>query len=204
MNFVDKIYCINLKRRPDRWEESLKQFERHSLEVQQWFAVDGAQIDEVDLVGLKPGVYGCMWSHCGVIMDAACMNQHAIMIFEDDVELHPGFLPLLKDCIKDLPVDWDVLYLGGSHWEKPVPVTGKIYKVSKTLTTHAYIIRNTMFDRVLKLIKKQEQPIDGIYADLQKEFNCYVTNPPLAWQREDHSDIEGRRMRYDHLKSNEQ
>ena len=27
-HYFDRIYCINLKKRPDRWEESLKEFEK--------------------------------------------------------------------------------------------------------------------------------------------------------------------------------
>lgn len=200
MNFIDQIYFINLDRRIDRLKKAQEQFNHHRITAERVAALDGNTIPEAALHGLKPGVYGCMQTHRHILATALDKGHDAIMVFEDDVELHPGFLPLLKDCIKDIPCDWDMLYLGGSHQEKPVPVTGKIYKVSKTLTTHAYIMRWPMFEKAIAMIDTFSQPVDGIYADLQKEFNCYVTNPPLAWQREDHSDIEGRKMRYDHIK----
>lgn len=200
MNFVDQIYLINLDRRPDRLKASQDQFNHHNLTVEKVPAIDGSKLPPEHLREMKPGVIGCMLSHRCIIEDAKYKGLEAVMVFEDDVELHPGFLPLLKDSIRDLPCDWDMLYLGGSHQENPTPITGKIYKVHKTLTTHAYIMRKSMFGRAIEMINSYTQPVDGIYADLQKEFNCFVTNPPLAWQREDHSDIEGRRMRYDHIK----
>ena len=33
-HYFNRIYCINLKKRPDRWEESLKEFAEYILD---WF-----------------------------------------------------------------------------------------------------------------------------------------------------------------------
>lgn len=198
----DKIYCINLERRPDRWELAKIEFEKHGLAVERFAAVDANEFKKEYTT--KPGACACAFSHLLIIQKAKLLGLNSVLIFEDDAELHPGFVPLFEDCIKDLPEDWDMLYLGGSHQEKPQPVTNKIYRVSKTLTTHAYIIRKSMFDKIIELLTNLEQPIDGIYGDLQKVFNCYVTNPPLAWQRENFSDIEGRNMNYDFIRTNDQ
>lgn len=199
INFVDKIYCVNLDRRPDRWKYASAQFEAAGLKVERFAAID-SQDFKIEYP-TKPGACGCALSHYFLIERAKMLGFKTVMIFEDDIELKPRFISELEKCIVELPEDWDMLYLGGSHREKPTKVTDSIYKVSKTLTTHAYIMRSTMFDRTISLLKNIEQPVDGIYADLQKEFNVYLTNPPLAWQREDFSDIEGRKMSYEWIKN---
>ncbi len=201
-NLVDKIYCINLDRRPDRWQQASNQFDAFCLNVERFPAIDSN--DFKVKYPTKAAACGCALSHYFLIERAKLLGLKAIMVFEDDVELSGDFVNELLQCFPELPENWDMLYFGGSHREKPIPVTDKIYKVTKTLTTHAYIMRSTMFDRAIEVLKNIEQPVDGLYADFQKEFNVFITNPPLAWQHEGHSDIEGRTMNYDWIKTNEQ
>ena len=199
---IDKIYCVNLDRRPDRWRYASAQFDAAGLQVERFQAIDSN--DFKIQYPTKASACGCALSHYFIIERAKMLGFKAVMVFEDDVELKPRFTHELEKCMGDLPEDWDMLYLGGSHKAKPVPVTNNIYKVVKTLTTHAYIMRSSMFNRAIELLRNIEQPVDGIYADLQKEFNVYITNPPIAWQREGFSDIEGRNMAYDWIKTNNQ
>lgn len=194
---LPKIYCINLDRRPDRWQVVSEQFQKHGLEVERFAAID-AQVYK-----MKPTEAFTM-SHYYVIDKASYQDLPSVLIFEDDVVLHDNFKPALEYCMLHLPDDWDILYLGGSHREKPVPVNDHIYKITHTLTTHAYILRNTMYAVVLNSLWNSKEPADCIYTQLQKQFNCYVTNPPLAWQRDGFSDIEGRYMDYPWIKTNDQ
>lgn len=203
-NIVDKIYCINLDKRTDRWAQVKEHFDKHELTVERFAAIDGKEFKRES--ALKTGLIGCNLSHYFLIERAKILGLESILVFEDDAVLHDDFNLLLEQCINDLPADWDMLYFGGSHKEKPTVITNNIYRVNKTLTTHAYIMRSTMFDRALQMLRIIEvnNPVDGIFADLQKEFNVYITNPPLAWQRPGHSDIEGRVMSYEWIKTNEQ
>jgi glycosyl transferase family 25 len=199
---IDKIYCINLDRRPDRWEQVKKEFAKHNLTVERFAGVEGRDFKKV--YPADPGNCGCTLSHYFIIERAKLLGLDTVMIFECDAELHDNFNELLSVCFENLPSDWGMLYLGGSHREKPVYVNDHILKVSRTLTTHAYIINSSMFDAVIDTFKNLDQPVDCLYVELQKQFNVYVTNPPLAWQRGGFSDIVGRNMRYDWIKSNKQ
>lgn len=49
-----------------------------------------------------------------------------------------------------------------------------------------------------------QYPVDEITSNVQKSGNVYITEPPIAWQREGYSDIENRVMDYKWIKSNEQ
>lgn len=201
-NYIDKIYCVNLDRRPDRWKKVSREFEKAGLSVERFSAIDSKDFKKE--YPTKSSACGCALSHYFIIERAKLLGLKGIMVFEDDAELIDQFIPTLEICMRDLPESWDMLYMGGSHKEPPVKVTDKIYEVYKTLTTHAYIMRSTMFDRAIDLIRNIEQPVDGVFADMQKEFNVFITNPPVAWQVEGYSDIEGRNMNYDWIKNNNQ
>jgi GR25 family glycosyltransferase involved in LPS biosynthesis len=199
---TDKIYCINLDRRPDRWALAVDQFEKHHLHVERFAAIDGN--DFKINYPTDNGNNGCTLSHYFLIERAKILGFKAVMIFEDDVELHTAFTTLLNECIYQLPADWDMLYFGGSHREQPSPVNERILRVNKTLTTHGYILRSTMFDQVISNFKILDNPVDCFYAAWQKRFNVYITNPPIAWQRGGFSDICKREMHYEWIKTNYQ
>jgi len=42
---MERIYCINLDKRPERWAFMQGQFSRHRMPVQRWSAVDGSTLD---------------------------------------------------------------------------------------------------------------------------------------------------------------
>ena len=42
--YFDKIYCINLDRRDDRWEECIVEFNKHNLIVERYKAFDGKDL----------------------------------------------------------------------------------------------------------------------------------------------------------------
>jgi glycosyl transferase family 25 len=193
------IYCINLDSSKERWKLASLQFKHHKLDVTRISAVDGRS-GKFATEGCNSLYNACTLSHLFTIEKAKAEGHTEILIFEDDVVLHKYFSLNLLDCYNSLPRDWDMLYLGGTHKVKPEKVNEKIYKVSHTLTSHAYLLRHTMFDAVIEKFTELEKPGDCYMTDLQKIFNCYITNPPLAWQRKGYSSINGREMDYPHLK----
>ncbi|MFZ9376809.1 MAG: glycosyltransferase family 25 protein, partial [Candidatus Fonsibacter ubiquis] len=52
-DYFEKIYCINLDKRPDRWESAKKEFLKHNINVERYSAVDGKFVK--NLYGLKSG-----------------------------------------------------------------------------------------------------------------------------------------------------
>lgn len=204
MKYADKIYCINLDRRPDRWQLAKEQFDKHNLIVERFGAIDAR--DFKLSYPTDNGNNGCTLSHYFIIERAKILGFESVMIFEDDVELHEDFDFILNAAMDYLPQNWDMLYFGGSHREKPLGLshTGRLMRVQKTLTTHGYIIRSSLYDKVIDNFKNLNNPVDCFYAAWQKEFNVYITNPPIAWQRGGYSDIENREMHYEWIKSNEQ
>jgi GR25 family glycosyltransferase involved in LPS biosynthesis len=195
-----KIYCINLDRRPDRWEKAKEQHWMNGLNVERFPAVDGR--DFVKNYPCDPGNNGCTLSHYFIVERAKLLGLPMVMVLEDDADLHIDFNALLKECMESLPEDWDMLYFGGTHKKRPKIENTKILRVIETYTTHGYIIRESMYDAVLDNFKYLNEPVDCLYVDLQTRYNCYVTDPPIAWQRGGFSDIVGRDMHYPWIKSN--
>ena len=72
---LDKIYCINLISRPDRYE-SMKKFEAEEGIKIQYYRPKKNNIS---------GRIGCFTSHIKCIQNAFNLNYSMIMIFEDDV-----------------------------------------------------------------------------------------------------------------------
>lgn len=196
-DFVDKIYCINLDRRPDRWGECEKIFNKHGLVVERFSAVDGKDIDKTHLL---PGELGVIRSNYNVIKKAKENNLNSVMIFEDDVELSENFNELFSEYIKQVPDDWSFIYLGGNHVGGISMVTNNVFKMRHTFAIHAIIIKSDIYDHILNLLSEERTQVDVVYANLQKVFPSYVFRPHLAWQRKDFSDIQGGIMDYDFLR----
>jgi len=60
--------CINLDRRPERWQRVQAQFAQHQIgPVERFAAVDGAALTLPPLWPRTPGNYGCLQSHLAVV-----------------------------------------------------------------------------------------------------------------------------------------
>lgn len=199
---ITKAYCMNLYWRADRWKFAQEQFIKNGLNVEKINAIDGREFSKK--YALRPGNCGCNLTHMLIIQSAFIQGHSAIMVFEDDAVLADSFVEKMDDCLQDLPDDWDMLMLGASHQVRPEPVTDKIYRVKKGFTSHAYIMRLSIYELVLERLKAFDQPLDCIFTEIQQSHNVYITNPPMAWQLPGFSDAEQKVMNYDWLKTNHQ
>jgi GR25 family glycosyltransferase involved in LPS biosynthesis len=125
--FFDKIYCINLDSRTDKWEECENIFEKKGLIVER---VSALQPQPSGLGHVKDAEKSLKETHKSIIERVKEDGLKNVLIFEDDVE----FCDLLSDytgqpmdvrfenSIKFLPEEWDVLYLGsGIDTDAKVP-----------------------------------------------------------------------------------
>lgn len=201
-DIVSKAFCINLWYSTDRWTAAQQQFAAAGLNVERFNAIDGREFKSK--YKAPPNNCGCNLSHLLIIKTAQIMGFDAIMVFEDDPVLRDNFTERMNVCLADLPPDWDLVMLAGSHKIKPTPVTDNLLRVHKSFCSHAYIMRYTVFAKVLKALHKFDQPLDCIFTELQGNNNVFVTNPPMCWQTAGFSIIEGRHMNYSFLEDNNQ
>jgi GR25 family glycosyltransferase involved in LPS biosynthesis len=195
--YFDKIYCINLDRRKDRWEETIKELDKWGLtdEVERYSAIDGKDIKGSYPISL--GNVGLIDTNIKILEEAKEKKYKNILILEDDVEFTNGIKDL-KDYYDNIPKDYDMIWFGGNHnlhmGKSLSRVNEKIIKLHSTYATHAVMINESMFDVIPTLISKKRKPIDVYYCDLQKSFNCYGFYPNIAIQRPSYSDIENKFM----------
>lgn len=198
-DYFDKIFCINLKRREDRWKESEKEFLRNGLKVERFEAIDSKERN------VTPQ-NACTMSHIEILRHQILNKWNRILILEDDCQFNTNYnLEELNDfntLIELVPTDWDMLYLGGNNVVKPQAINSYVSKVRKTYTTSSYGITLNAAKKALPHLHKLTAQIDVMYAnEIQTTSNCYIFTPPLCWQRSGYSDIEEGIQSYDFMKS---
>lgn len=196
---IDHIFIITLQHRKDRLDSITKQLDVFGLSYEVFYGVNGKAIRtkyECDNMN-----NGCTASHGQVLQRAEIYGLSNCLVLEDDCELSEDFLTIIQAL--ELPEDWNVCYLSGTHREQPIKINDTISKCVKTLTTHAYLFNlknDGLFYMRSALLDDFSQPVDCYFAAEQSKNNFYVLNKPIAWQKGGYSDINGREMYYEHLK----
>lgn len=203
-DYFDFTFCINLLSRPDKREESSKEFIKHGLDVVFYEAING---DNIRYSGpIKKGNIGCSMSHRAVIKLARYRDDETVLIFEDDVAFDDDLNTKFYDWIKEVPPDWDMLYLGGNHNTKSTAsqkISEHVLSITNTYTTHAYALRKTVYDMIITRLENIDLEVDVMYAEIQKQCKAYCFTPRLAWQRPGISDIWNLPVDYNFLKDND-
>ncbi len=186
--FAYKV-CINLDRRPERWERMKERFAQHGIShVVRFPAIDGLSMNIPDTWPYSAGHYGCLQSHLAVIREAQRDKTPTILIFEDDCIFDDEFNQKFSHYMRQLPGDWDMLLFGGTHFEEPIKVFDNIAKAKMTYLTHAYVLKHNTYKILIDLCEQGRGAIDDHTAALQKDFNCYCFVPDLVWQERIDSD----------------
>lgn len=188
--FPSKI-CINLDRRPERWERVQARFAEHGIDgVRRFPALDGNALEIPAHWRHTAGAYGCLRSHTEAIEEARRLGVPSILIFEDDVVFHRDLQQKFAAGIRELPDDWDMLYFGALHKDEPVPFSEHLCRLTRSNSTYAYAIRYTVFDAFIDLNARAEDVLDNNSFILQQRFNSLCFMPHLAWVENDWSDAQ--------------
>ena len=193
--FPDKV-CINLNRRPERWEQAEAQFALHKINsVRRFPALDGWTLEVPPGWDGSPGAYGCLQSHLSVVREARRRRLSHILILEDDVVFDSDFNGKFSRYIGQLPSDWDMLLFGGLHvYVRPRKISENISKITSSYSTFAYALKQTVYDAFIELNSQSLEPVDKVNAILQQTFNCYCFMPHLAWVEENYSDTQSKHL----------
>lgn len=194
--YFDKIFCVNLDRRADKWELSKAEFEKIGINVERFSAVDGSTITVPAGAKITAGEIGCSLSHTTILKRMLDEGWNRILILEDDVEFMDGANQFFSQWIGQVPADWDMLYLGGNHISEPAPISQNVARIIRTYTTSHYGITRSMAQQVISEVEKFNSQIDVTYTEFQKTHKCFVFKPVLAWQKAGFSDIQNAFMDY--------
>ncbi len=200
-NFFEAIYCINLDRRPQKWEQSKDEYKKYEIEgVQRFSAFDGNTLD-VSGIRIQKSEYGLVLSNIEIIKKSQSEGLQNVLILEDDC-IFTEDIRRFDELINEVPSDWDLLYFGGNHnghkgIEQPKQISKNVVKIHYTFATHAVAINGKFFYSFLEKISKTDAPLDVMLTDLQKNCNAYCFSPSIAKQRPGYSDIQRRDVNYD-------
>lgn len=202
MEFDDAFplqFYINLNRRDDRRRTVLNMFIDHGMErVERFPAVDARTVRNCR-GHWSEGRYALSLTQKLCLREAKRRNASAVMIFEDDVVLHPEFIA--RFAALEIPDDWGMFYLGTQHTSEPEWVSPGVVRVAHGLDTHAFAVKAEYYDRVMRVLSPQGKrvtrevkPSDWLLAALHREIPTYAAFPNLAWQgQEAVSDLMGKR-----------
>lgn len=211
MNFIEKVYIINLDRRMDRmvhmdnlmksmyirnWER-FKAIRPKTVDITYNLYSDYSKFHKLNRKYVK-GSVGCKLSHIGVLKLARKKGYKNILILEDDVNFigNRKFIDMGLREVHNL--DWDILYLGLNKARyKPVADLVFIGKVESGMCTHSYIVNGKSYDKIINILEKSHKQIDAEYQDCMKDgrLKCYII-PRQFIQTNSMSDINGIRFNF--------
>jgi len=119
---IDRIYCINLDTRKDRWENLMKSEPYLESMVERIPGVNGKTLQMNQFIydlflrnefKWKKSVIGCNLSHMNAWSKVASGEDECVLILEDDVRFEKDWLDRWDQYADHIPPDADVLYLGG-------------------------------------------------------------------------------------------
>jgi glycosyl transferase family 25 len=198
--FPHKI-CINLDRRPERWNEMRAKFERCGIEnVRRFAAVDGERAIVPPNWLDSPGAYGCLRSHLEVVQEARRLGAPSVLIFEDDAAFDAQLFEKFKTYFAQVPSDWDMLFFGANHMAAPLDVTENVVRITSANSTFTYALNHTVFDSFIELNSRALTAVDLNNRTLQTEHACYCFRPHLAWVEDVSSDVQVRQKYHWYIK----
>ncbi|WP_421938544.1 glycosyltransferase family 25 protein [Pedobacter sp.] len=181
MNFFSQIYLINLERRSDRlarWKELNSQFvPSEKLFI---FQAIEPKADKLGTWKYGVGALGCLESHLEVIKHAQNSGYENILILEDDSVLNQTFDLDLKQCLEELPIDWDMLYLFSQHHQQASTFSTHLNKCNSTLSTVAYALNFRMYNTAIHLLGKKNKQVDVVFAHLHFLNNSFAAKTDLC------------------------
>lgn len=204
-SYFDKIYCLNLDRRADRWNRASVEFRRFGIKADRFSAIDGrglahsstAAQEYLSDIGLieNSKALGCRMSHIEMIKDAKSKGYEKILIFEDDVLISDDFHKRISLVSK---MDWKIFYLGASQFDwNRIHIKEGYYRCRKTLGTFAYALDCSVYDEILEKAEGSEMSIDNILSAVQAENmkKCLTFFPNIVISDVSDSDIrDGAKM----------
>ena len=99
------------------------------------------------------GALGCLDGHIQIIEHAKEQGWPMVLILEDDIEIDTESLATHHPYDTEIPEEWGLLYLGGHCHDAERASTASpafLLRVRDTLTTHAYLVRSTLYDVILE------------------------------------------------------
>jgi len=126
-------------------------------------------------------VMGCTESHIEALTRGKNTGDRAFAIFEDDARFVTNNL---RNYIKYIPRDWDIIVLGVNSTKSPEKINEYCSRIKFLCGSHAMIFRNIprVIDPILQTLLFYDSFVDYGYSDVitANNLNCYLVHPFIA------------------------
>jgi GR25 family glycosyltransferase involved in LPS biosynthesis len=109
------------------------------------------------------------------------------LIMEDDVRFIDGWQEKFHNALRDVPEDWDILFIGSCYARHhgAVHVKGDVWKTEKPNCTHAYLIRHRALTTLIDKCQRIYTNIDWLMVEQAiPHLRTYSILPRIAHQFE--------------------
>lgn len=210
MEYIDKIYVINLKESKDRLQSFTQEMEKLRKPFTRIEGIRGSKLTKEDKKKIttafcqnfcSDSLIGCALSHKKTWIQAYEENHDLVMICEDDCYFDPDFRNIFNKTYSYIPKDFDVLFLGGEggcsydqnysfifnmlvafQKKKFKRINEHIYVPDLALAAHCYLVSR-------KGLKKLIDSVDRIFYHIDYQINkienlkLYALEPKIAFQK---------------------
>jgi len=219
----NKVVCICLKEREDKYKYSLAQFIKHGIDVEFYRPVVpgyAAQLLEdyykrwnsPDNMKIRfnprfPNELGAMQSHYHVIKSALLDGAQSLFIFEDDCAFHKDWENLESKYFNSIPEDADGVLLYSFQaqlYAQNVRVKPRWTKGYGSWSILAYGMNRKTMERYIQIADATPMIADSITFQMMtnENFNFYVASPPLVVPaKELTSNIRGENKNYEQIRT---
>jgi len=124
-----------------------------------------------------------------MLLDFYAEEKETCLILEGDCVFKD--LSHLDKALSELPIDWDLVYLGANIREDaPERISEHLFRVRDCWTTHAIGYRRKVIPFLLENQPGfSEEMFDCWLSKQLPNLNAYIVSPMVAWQRPHYSGI---------------
>ncbi len=194
-SWVDAVYCISLRERPDRAATAAAELHRAGLCRRVLFHRPARHRTKV--------IEGIWEAHRAVLTHALAANARTALVLEDDVHftrrITKALIARVEATMRRLPDDWRIFFLG--HWTFRARFVAPRTLATRSACAHAYVASRTLMTwaaerpfaaRGKDIFRTAGGGIDAAYA---VQPGAYAYFPMLAIQAIRGSDHVAHKLR---------
>jgi len=206
-DFFEKVFIISLPGDEDRLQKlknELNQLGYYEPYIEVFVAVRGNEVGVPAWWKSGGGAWGCLMSHAGVIQEATKRGLDSFLVLEDNAVVSTHFEEQLDKFLRNVPSNWDQIYLGGQNLLEPVRINSEVIEPKDMNRTHAFGLRRKAYAKVHSHILHAPDYIsayeDGWHphvdhqlgrAHRRGDWRTYAPATNIFGQRENMSNING-------------
>lgn len=165
-NFFDRIYVINLNRRPDRELLMMQKMRDRNLDYERITAYDGANLFNCRKT-MSKGAWGYLLTWKNILEKAIKENINSFISFDDDIIFHRDFDTQIQNVLRWISksrqkndnfshggTNWKVICLGASQHVQIEEPTDFFYHPELTDGSFAVAIHSSIFKELLEKVEK--------------------------------------------------